>query len=313
MEESSNYIKSTLSKDEFYNELKTEFYTQQKKNLGYLENAQNLESFINDIPDTSFVRINWTLSTNSPLVLCTLNKKNYTVSNFAQYIQNKYNTLVSSSKKDFIHSLFKQYVDQLVIEESRKNLEASSAEYRNLLQEYHDGLLIFEIMDRELWKKIQRDTLGLKKYYETVKQNYTYKDRIEASVMYCTNEALAQKVLLLLKKNNTKKIEAILKRTKDSSNFNLIQGKYEKDQFEVLNKFDWNANSTSPILKDKDGMYLLIQYGKIVHNEPKELKEIKGIVSNLYQTKIESEWISKLKSKYKVELNQETVNSLIKN
>ena len=77
-------------------------------------------------------------------------------------------------------------------------LESKYPEFKSLIQEYRDGILVFEIMQNEVWKKASEDTTGIKNYFEAHRSEYTYPIRYKGELYKCKDKATASKVYKMI-------------------------------------------------------------------------------------------------------------------
>ena len=180
-----------------------------------------------------------------------------------------------------------------------------------LLDEYRDGILLFELTDRKVWSAAVKDTTGLLNYYEKNKSNYVWEDRLEASIYKCANKDIAAKVIKNLdnKKKKLSDDELIKEINKDSQlNLSIETSKFLKGDNEVIDKLEWNPGTR--VQQTVGTQEFIIVQNKIYKNEQKSLNESKGIVTADYQNYLEKEWISSLRAKYTYKVNNEVLKSV---
>ena len=198
----------------------------------------------------------------------------------------------------------------LKIQEYREvHLAEINVDYKNLMQEYHDGILLFELTDREVWSKAVMDTAGLKLFYEKNKTNYMWKDRIVYNKFVFNNDVTASKGIKLLSKGKTPAL-TLAKLNKKENLVRFENIKVEKADLAVAD-LSWEVNAAKKVI-NADGTLTYYLVERIVAPEVKKLSETRGYVISDYQNFLEKEWIEKLKLKYKVNLNEDVFKSLIK-
>ena len=102
------------------------------------------------------------------------------------------------------------------------------------MQEYRDGILLFDLMDQKVWGKAVKDSIGLKQYYELTKENYQWSERVDATVFTCLNEEVAKRVRKLLSSRSNVRLLSY----KELSLLSLGKGEYRlsvEDLQTVLN------------------------------------------------------------------------------
>ncbi len=85
------------------------------------------------------------------------------------------------------NALYSEFVNESCLAYEESKLDSLYPDFRNLMQEYRDGILLFELTDKKVWSKAVKDTVGLKEFYETNKKNYMWGDRLEATIYTCAN------------------------------------------------------------------------------------------------------------------------------
>ncbi len=175
------------------------------------------------------------------------------------------------------------------------------------LQEYKEGLLLFDLMQQKVWEKAEKDTTGLKKFFADHKDKYQWKKRVKALFVTCHSLENAQKAYQLLKnKTDVKSIENQFPKT---SLVAVKEGLFEINSDVFPKNFAYKKGVTQPIKKGEQ--YQVIAVEKIIAPQGKLLKEVKGKVISDYQDFIEKQWINQLKNKYTVTTNTANLNKLI--
>ena len=175
------------------------------------------------------------------------------------------------------------------------------------MQEYRDGILLFDLTDKKVWSKAVKDTAGLKAFYEANKQNYTWPERADATVLNCLNEKIAQEVHKALKKG--KKITEVVELVNKSSQLNLqTESKLFLPKENPIVDANWKLGVSAPVLQD--GKWVLVQVNKLLAPAPKGLIEAKGLITSDYQNYLEKEWLNELKKKYTVTINNQLLSTL---
>ena len=95
---------------------------------------------------------------------------------------------------------YSEWVKKSVLAYEEALLASKYPEYKALVQEYHDGIILYEIMSDKVWNKAVKDTTGLKEFYETQKMKYMWPERLDATVYICASSEISEKVYKLLKK-----------------------------------------------------------------------------------------------------------------
>ncbi|MFN8309923.1 MAG: peptidylprolyl isomerase [Chitinophagales bacterium] len=246
------------------------------------------------------------------LPLFTLAGKAYTTSDFAAYIEKTSKRRSDKNKDGLLNEYYDNWVTQRSMDYEESMLETKKPEFASLMKEYRDGILLFELTDRQVWGKAVKDTAGLIAYHDQNKTKYMWGPRAEVQIFNATDEKIAKAAAKMAKKGATPEaIQAKLNKAGSGSKVSVINGKYEKGQYDVVDKIDWKPGIT-PINKLNDSSYQFISVIRVIQNEPKALKEAKGYVVSDYQEYLEKKWLADLRNKYPIVLNEGVFNSLIK-
>ena len=180
------------------------------------------------------------------------------------------------------------------------------------MKEYRDGILLFDLMDKNVWSKAVKDTSGLKAFYETIKENYKYGPRVEAAIYSYKDENTFKTLQKILKKAPKKgytpeKICYMI--NKDSIpaiTYQIL--KVEKGANPLIDKTTWTKNHYS-VYPETNGSKL-VYIINLLDPEPKPLNEVKGLVTAEYQNYLEQQWITELRSKYTWQVDENVLKSI---
>ncbi|MEI6312301.1 MAG: peptidylprolyl isomerase [Bacteroidota bacterium] len=227
-------------------------------------------------------------------------------------LKNQKNKRVSNSISFVYENLYEDYVEQRCMDFEEKQLDAEYPDFKSLMKEYRDGILLFDLTDKMVWTKATKDTAGLKAFYETDKDKYKWGNRVEVDIYNCSDSALAKMTRKLLLKGKTPdEITKQVNIPNAKSKVSIIHGKYEKGQYELIDNTDRKVGLKENIY-NKDGSVTIINILREVGPEPKLLNEAKGYIVSDYQEYLEKQWISDLRAKYAVVVNDAVFRSLIK-
>lgn len=186
-------------------------------------------------------------------------------------------------------------------------------EFRFLMKEYKEGLLLFEVMQRKVWNKAAEDSLGLKKYYQSNLNNYQIEERLEC---LCANPSsnLDQEKLegIIVPKDSIKDAEAFIsKKIGDKKATELKFAKRILLASELAN-FETEKTLAGSWFEPKnlDAFCLIL---KEIPAGPQPFEEIKGIVMSDYQEELDRVWIKELRGKAKIKVDKKELKAIIKN
>lgn len=304
-------LKSKVGKDSRSELSKASMITRVKQKYSFKEMPKAKDEFMK-IVDSSIVQGKWTADKADKLKnnMFTIGDKSFSQRDFSKYIEDHQSRKTSSSPQAAANMNYTDWVNESCIAYEENHLDSLYPEFRNLMQEYRDGILLFELTDQKVWSKAVKDTAGLKEYYEKNKNNYKWNDRLEATIYTCANADVAKDVRKQMKK--IEDTDTLLSRINQSSKLNLQvkSAKFLKGDNEIIDSIQWVAGITKDIKKNNQVVFVDVK--KLLPSQPKTLEEAKGMVTADYQSYLEKEWIESLRKKYPVKIHQEVVDTVTK-
>lgn len=218
--------------------------------------------------------------------------QNISTAVFAGYLQNKRIKLNQLDEQTF-NKTWQNFTDDTLLDYEKSMLEDKHPEFRFLMNEYHDGLLIFEISQKEIWNKASEDTTGLKTYFEKNKDNYRLPERFDGTLFFCKKKKDFKTIKKLIASPDFELNDSI--KNDLSIIAKIEQGTFTKGQHPLLDKQAWNVRKA----KNKSEYKHLITLGELKPAKERQLNEVRGQVLSDYQNQLEKDWIKHLRDKYK--------------
>lgn len=243
--------------------------------------------------------------------LFTIGDKKLGSTDFAKFIAGRQKTTRPYKQKEaLLLDLYDEFETENLKDYFKENLEKENEDYAAILAEYRDGLLIFDVMNKNIWQKAKNDTVGVQEYYNKTKQNYQWKQRVDADIYSATSEMLAQQIQKMLSEGKTtEEIKAALN-TEDKVNVLVTPGIFEIEQHELPRDLEIKEG-VSKVYPNSDS-FVVVNIKTILAPSEKSLDDVKGKVLSNYQNDIEARWMQELHSKYKVEVDKKTLKQLKK-
>ncbi len=203
-----------------------------------------------------------------------------------------------------------RFAKQAVINYYKKHLEEYNADFKYQMQEFKEGNMLFEIMERNVWSKAGTDSISLKKYYEARKENYKWTASADVLIFNCATEKLANEALVASKAGKT----WVAIRETSNNQIQTDSGRYEVAQIPGATQgVKLSENSYSDITKNTDGSASFVKYVKLYDaNMQRSFAEARGLVINDYQNVLEQQWVGELKKKYPVKVNEVLFKEMLK-
>ena len=245
-------------------------------------------------------------------VLFKLMKQNYTIADFIEYIQKHQQAQPFMSSASYAYQLYDEFVKESVFAYEDAHLEEKYPDFKLLVQEYHDGILLFDLMDKEVWKKAEIDTAGIKSFYEENKDNYMWGDRVKTIVITVNNEENVARAEEIIRQDiGADSIRAVV-RAESLKGVIVKSPYYQKGDNVDIDETEWVAGTVRVIPSTVDKTTKIIKILEVREPEPKTYKEARGLIISAYQTKLEADWLEELKAKYPVTVDEKVLNKVRK-
>ena len=234
-------------------------------------------------------------------IICSFANQTLKNSEFADYIEKRGALILTRDSVLFIKTLLENSASDQLISYENSVLEKKYPEFRYLMNEFHDGILLFDISNKKVWNRINNDSLGLHKYYEENKFNYLSKKQIAAKVYTLEikngEEMLASAYKKYSGKNDSdsRLLEKFNK--KNDSLLVIKDGIWKFGDDPEIDKVEWAAG---PHYFRRNGFPSIILVKKVTDALPLKFEEVEEKMMTGYQEYLDREWIRQLKEKYSV-------------
>lgn len=310
-DDESENIKTELEKKPRYKLIKEKVIADLKKEYNFKQES-DLNEFYSNVDSTIF-KGKWVAKdfAQNNTVLISFSDQKLTFEDFANYLETNQKAGRVTSINQYVDTQFKEFVNSAIKNYELTQLPNKNEKFRYIVNEYHDGLLLFDITNDMVWDKAVKDTVGLRKYFEQNKNNYYQK--LNVIIYSYSDEKSMNKTVKLLNKKEKKNLS-------DSAIVTIINKKSELisiDQNGVFKEGDnENVDLVIDMMKNKkiennQQIIVLEKTKKIVYLKD-NLPYIKGLVTADYQNLLEKDWIESLKNKYNVVVNQQVFDKIKK-
>lgn len=299
-------IKQRVNRDQRANQGRASLIAKVKADYKFVEYPATVKEFYK-VLDSTYYMGRWAATKAAGLnkTMFTLDGVNYTQAEFAKWLEDhQVRNGVKRPFNEIVDAAYKNWVEESCVRLEDSKLETKYPDFKNLMQEYRDGMLLFDLMDKKVWSKAVKDTAGLRQYHEANKTKYMLAERADATVYSCKDEATAKKVRKMLKQKKTTK-EIVDEINKESQlNLTVEHKLWNKGENEMVDR-NWKAGTSNNEMKDGRVMFVVVD--KIEPARPKTLQEARGAVTTDYQNQLDKEWVESLKQKYPVVVNREVL------
>jgi len=311
---SKNLLQNLVSKDDRYTIARKALISSIKEEAGFTENANALKTFVSKL-DKEFYSFKWVEPEIADVELFKLgNQKAMMMSDFSAFCKKSTRERLKFKKTtpfdESVDQLYLNFIEAKALEYEESNLENKYPEFKALMREYEEGILLFEITKQEVWDKASSDTTGLEAYFNDNREKYKWKERVEVEEyeVYSEDTKLVKEIYKFAQKNS--KDEVLASYNEDKKFVKAVNRTYEKGD-KAMDQMKWKAGESSELKSDNNKTKFTI-VRKVLEPGYKKINESRGYIIADYQDKLEKDWIALLKNKYTVKIVDTVFSSLIK-
>lgn len=306
-------LQNKVKRDDRAKNTQDYFVQKLKKEYNYVNKTKKtLKPFYKAIDSTYFSGA-WKadrITTNKTLFV--LNGKNFTQNEFAAYLAKNYATVPKTNTKDLVNAQYLSWEKAAILAYEETQLERKYPEFKALMQEYHDGILLYEVMSDKVWNKASRDTSGLREFYRNNINRYQWKERADVVVYECLNMEIAKKVHKMIQSDTINSKHVLDKINADSElNLRVKTNKFEISETPYLKGQNLKKGINGPY--EADGKFYVVKVESMIPAGPKNFEEAKGAITADYQSYLEKSWLEELAKKHPIKVNESVLYNLNQN
>lgn len=310
-------LKQMISRDSRNEASRLSMIAKIKTQYGFKEIAASRDELINSL-DSTILEGEWDLTKAEKFGknLISLTEAGtpvtqYTQQDFAKYITTHQTKRSGATAQAIGQAMYEQWVGETCLSFYEARLDKNFVDFRNLMKEYRDGILLFDLTDKMVWSKAVKDTSGLEDFYKRFKNNYLWGERCDAVVYSGKNEKAMidfRKQLAKGKKSASDIINEIGKNPENA--ITQREGRFTHGENEIIELSNWKPGMSE--VMSRNNIFYVVDLKQIIPVMPKTLDEARGVITADYQTYLENQWLSSLHSKYKIEINDAVLQKMWK-
>jgi len=311
----------------------TRSYLESRINQSYL-NSLSKKSFVEKLKAEYKFRINqpaydWFVENTDTLIigglakydketmpqgnLYTFANQHLTVKEFAAYLERRGSMIATDDPVVFISQSLEARISVQIIKYEYSLLEKKYPDFRYLMNEFHDGILLFEISGKKVWNRVSEDSTGLRNYYEEHKNEFLTKKGIAAKI-YTLNSPEKEKAFYSAyrkysRKPGTDELMLAKFNKKNDSLLVITEGKWLTGDDKEMDKMEWKTGTEFRRINNNPTVIVI---SEVIEPEPLPFEEVQGEMVTGYQDYLENEWIKQLKSKYPVKVDESVLSEVKK-
>ena len=302
-------LKQQIAQDTRVNNVKANFTKQVMIKTGYKKNAAIKDEQLFRYADSVVANKNIGNYPINKLVIFSFLQSKVKGSDWLNFVKD-YKLNPDVYKNESNKELLDKYITVTAMEYYRKHLEEYNTDFKYQMQEFKEGNMLFEIMEKNVWGKAASDSAGLKKYYEAHKSNYLWAASADVLLFNCNNAQSATEAAVDLKAGKDWK-----KIAEDSEGrIQSDSARYETAQLPLQENTNLTEGAiTSTFVNSGDNTASFVKVlKKYPANQQRSFDEARGLVINEYQTHLEEIWVAELQKKYPIKINEAVFQSLLK-
>ena len=311
IEELKNDIISKIGRDSRANINKKVLIQRLKKENGFLE-RESAKSKLWSMADTTLRQGNWKFNKSKlqDESLFSINENQYSMFMFMEYVE-KFQKPNSYDPKYYLQLLYEDFVDSKVLSYEEEHLEEKYIDYRMLVKEYREGILLFQLMEEQVWSKAVEDTVGLKKFYQDNRNKYKWPERIKATIYNANGPEILSEIKERITLNDTTSISK--GRLEEQYNaetalaLEIEENIFEPGDNQIIDGLNWEVGLYDLNL---DGRFILVNIEQVLPSSIKPFGKVRGLAISDYQNHLEKIWVDTLRDKYPVIINKLSLNNV---
>jgi len=303
-------IENKVSRDSRSKLINNSMQNKLRKQYGVSQKNPSRDYFVSILNDDFYTR-KWQVPQDfdKSKIILAIGDKKWNYKNFmGTLIPKQRENIQGKSFEQIVDDAYETFVNNCVLMYHEENLENVNQEFTQILNEYREGLLLFDLMETKIWNAAKNDSLGIESYYNNNKENYKQGIRVEAIVATASNEKNIVQVKKMFNINDS--VEKIKQEINANEEQNVIftSGIMDTNHQALPSDFEFNEGVSK--IYSQNNAYYVVKVIKLIPESIKTLNEVRGLVINDFQQALEKQWIEDLKNKYKVTINQDALNKI---
>jgi len=289
-----------------------------KKEANFKENKTAKKLMLATI-DSSYTSHRWKkVLTNKNEVFSFGENMKYTIADFNEFSKTASTRLRRSKNADpkmIAEKVYQEFVDDSALKYEEAQLENKYPEFKSLMREYEEGILLFEATKLQVWDKASTDSTGLVAFHTNTPDKYQWKERavVDLYTLRSGNESKVKEIVIMLGTGKSSEEVLTVLNKEDQQILSVQEKEYERGRDKNLDKINWKIGAVTAAMKNdrtRSTSFMVIK--GIKPTGVKTLDEARGYVIADYQDFLEKKWLEELKTTYKVEKNDKVFKGLIK-
>ena len=308
-------LKNAISQDDRFDVAKAKKIEQIQEEAGFTIDESALKDFVAQLNET-YYSFKWESPVVADKAIATFpGYASYTVKDFAEYCQKNSRQRLRYDKSTPLNKsvgeMFDSFVEEITLGYEEANLEKKYPDFKALMREYSEGILLFEVTKDNVWDKASRDTVGLKDFYSRHLDDYMWKERLvlDEYIIETTDKDILRQLNKYAEKLTADELKA--KMSKDHGQMVFVERHTYEKGTDQLRGIKWKKGHKEVRMDQVNKESKVIVVRDILEAGHKSLKEAKGYIIADYQDELEASWIESLRSQYPIEIKENVLESMV--
>jgi peptidyl-prolyl cis-trans isomerase SurA len=308
-DETERDIRSKVSKDSRAEVTRASFIQKLKKEYNYAYYPEVIKPIAAQADTSVFQGIlKVKKKKDQEKVLLSIAGKNYLVKDFVNYLTTKKNTKSKMAPPDYVNAEAASWAQDQLLKYEDSRLEQKHTAFRLLMNEYRDGILLFELTEQKVWSRAVKDTTGLKEYFEKNTDKFMWPERLEAVIYTCANAEIAKRARVMISAGTDRSEIAAKINEGTQLNIEIQEGIFTSEEKDVLSKIEWKKGLSQNVELNEQVFIVFVK--EVLAPAPKKFSEARGMATSEYQNYLELEWLRELRSTYSYSINKEALYTI---
>lgn len=302
-DEMSASLKSKVARDERSQISRQAMQQRLRRELGFKELASTKASVF-ALADSTLKSAKWNRTYPKPgEALFSIGANVFSAGEFVKYVRSnqKQNSL---TPQRYMEQLYENFIDEQILSIQEQRIVQQYPEFRYLLNEYYEGILLFEIMEKEVWNKASDDSLGQANYYKNNAAKYQAKERVRATIYSSEDKRVLDELRPAIEAADARAVNEVTNRYK----IRVESGYFERDARPFLQKVEWSQGLHTA---ENNGIYYLARILEVLPAGQMSFEEARPALISDFQNFLEETWVSGLRKKFKVKIDENTRKQVV--
>ncbi|MFN8775310.1 MAG: peptidylprolyl isomerase [Flavobacteriales bacterium] len=307
-EDTEREIRSKVSKDSRAEVTRASFIQKLKKEYNFSYHPEVLKPIAAKADTTVFSGNLIVKKKDLTKVLLSIHGQNYLVQDFTKALSAKKNTKSKLNPSDFVMAEAAAFAEEQLLKYEDSRLERKHNAFRLLMNEYRDGILLFELTEQKVWSRAVKDTAGLRAFFEANTDKFMWPERLDAVIYTCASADIAKKARVMIAAGTDRSEIASKINEGTQLNIEIQEGVFTREDKDVLAAMEWKKGLSPNITQN--GQVFIVYVKEVLAPSPKKFSEAKGMATSEYQNYLEQQWIGELRSTYSFSINKDVLYTI---